>query len=601
MPATIELLQEGRYRINQESANNGNSTVYEAYDTVRDTNVVVKEIPLRINKGTTLSQQEQMKLAFASQAKILTEIHHDSLLHVQDYFSEIGRQYLVLESVEGDDLRVLLERNNSAFPVSDVLNWADQMLDALNYLHNFKPPIIHRGIRPEHIKLTSGGLIKLLAFGLADISDTDTNVNTNDSAEAADISYASLEQIWEGLDAASQKVITNSYDEKSERILKEPADARSDIYALGATLYHLLTAVKPIDALERSIDVMEGNPDPLRNPDQVDSEIPVEISEVLIKALEIKRENRFESATIMRQVLRTALIRVKEREAEEVREQREAAENLKLAEQSRQAPPVQSVKATDPEELKRLEMEAEQRKQTEQMIEQLRQVEEQRLQDEELAVEAERLEKEAAEAVPVEPVGDSDDVLLETLFPTAPNSADTAVGDVKDEAPVMLAKPAQSSGKAAKHKKPIAETANEVAKPEKYQSSVRHEPATTYEPDVEPETSGGFPLGMPAIALGVAALVIVIVAAWVLMPGNSGTPERSADPVISVPSSQADVPANTSTEQVTIDPSTSSSTDVSVKPDPVAQKVKKPTPTPKPAKAPETKKPVTADQLINDN
>ena len=76
MPATNELLQEGRYRINQQFASDGHDTVYEAYDTVRDTNVVVKEIPLKITKVTTLSQQENLKTQFANQAKILTEIKH---------------------------------------------------------------------------------------------------------------------------------------------------------------------------------------------------------------------------------------------------------------------------------------------------------------------------------------------------------------------------------------------------------------------------------------------------------------------------------------------------------------------------------------------
>ncbi len=650
MPATTELLQEGRYRINQEFANDGNSNVYEAYDTVRDTNVVVKEIPLRLNKVTTVSQQEVMKLAFASQAKTLTEIHHDSLLHVQDFFSETGRQYLVMESVDGDDLGALLERNNSSFPVSDVLNWADQMLDALSYLHNFKPPIIHRNVRPEHVKLNSEGKIKLLAFGLTegDESNVNTALSAND-ADAADICYAPLEQIWEGLDAASQKVITNSYDEKSEKVLKQPADARSDIYSLGATLYHLLTAVKPMDALERSIDVMEGKVDPLRDPAKANSSIPVEVSDVLVKALSIKREERFDSASIMRQVLRTAMVRSKEREAEEAREQMEAAEDLILAQQSRQAPQNDPAAA----DAKKLEMEAQQRRENELMKEQLRQAEER-------AAEAEKRlrEQEAANAVKAAQVTaatNPEDDLLEILVSPVQNStvteisevqADTAeVAEAEEDAvqhidepvedvqvmpaeavaileekvetvayndPIVEEIEAVESGSAVVEEdheiayvEPVSykeEVKKNIGKAAKSSPAVQETPAVEIEePVFEAKTGNGLPFGIPVlIGLGAAVVLIVIVAAWVLMPSNSGTAENPAQ----TPAVATEAPASDQNAQSALPSETSpteTATDVVSPTEPTVQRLKKPTPTPKPLKTTVTKKAVTADDLINDN
>ncbi|MBC7900721.1 MAG: protein kinase [Saprospiraceae bacterium] len=659
MPATIELLQEGRYRINQESANDGNSTVYDAYDTVRDTNVVVKEIPVRLNKVTTVSQQELMKLAFASQAKILTEIHHDSLLHVQDFFSEIGRQYLVMESVDGDDLGVLLERNNSSFPLPDVLSWADQMLDALTYLHNFKPPIIHRNIRPEHIKLNSAGRIKLLAFGLAEGSNSQVNTAlTDESPDAADISYSPLEQIWEGLDAASQKVITKSYDEKSERVLKQPADARSDIYALGATLYHLLTATKPVDALERSIDVMDGKPDPLRIPNKVNPMIPGEISDALMKAMAVKRENRFDSASIMRQVLRTALVRVKERETEEAMEQQEAAEDLKAAQiQTRHIP--QAIEETlepevDPSDQQKLEMEAAQLSQTEIIKDQLRQAEEQRLLAEQRAAEAERRlrEQQAAIAVHVTPVpafANPDDDLLQILTPSFPAPSETSgameahslsedreeVIEVPEEnavhesiepfeeTPYFMAEPAETVDEGAEtvsveSAPPVlfVETVVEPAEVVAYSSIVYEDPTAIQEDnDVEPKE--GRSLGMPVIALGVVAVLIIVVAAWMLMPNSSGVAESPIPAQSSVPSEPASevqsvmptdsAPVNaqtTYTAPVASEPSSSQPvSDASITPDVSGQKVKKPAPTPKPAvkATPSPKKAVTVEDLINDN
>lgn len=364
MPATNELLQEGRYRIGQPTP--GRVNVFDAYDTVRNTNVVVREIPVKMNKVMTVSQQESLRLAFATQAKALTEIDHESLPHVHDFFSEIDRQYLVMETVAGEDLASLLSRHNRPFSVKEVVDWADQLLDALNLLHTHRPSIIHRNIRPHNINLDASGKIKLLGVGVGN------TVDTNAVDDSANLRYSPIEQIWPGLDPASQKAITHSYDDRSERILKEPLDARSDIYSLGATLYFLVTGREPVDPLERSIDVLEGKLDPLREPSKVDSRIPAEISDVLMKALEIKRENRYDSAMIMRHVLKDAVARVQERETEEDLEQQEAAEIIRMATQPQNDPTA--------EEQKRLQAEAEQRRETEQK----------RLAEEQQRVEAER-------------------------------------------------------------------------------------------------------------------------------------------------------------------------------------------------------------------
>ncbi len=379
MPAIDEVLQQGRYRIMHRFGQNGADAVYEAYDNSFETNVVLKEVPVKLKKVTTFAQQQTLKLAFANEAKVLTEIKHQSFQHVRDYFSEIDRMYLVMESIDGNYLSELLETGESSFSLPDIMNWVNQLLDALNYLHTHEPPIIYRYIKPQNVKLTSRGEIKLLASGIAGISQANVNTFANQPFNTANLHYLPLEQIWEGLDLASRNVILSSYDEKSEKILKQPADARSDIYALGATLYHLLTKTLPIDALERSIDILEGKSDPLPAPNQINPAIPPEISDVLLKALEIRRENRFDSAIIMRQVLRTAFVRMKEREAEEAKEQ-----NVLLLE-------------VTPEQ-KDAKAEAEQ-KQIELIKQQLREAEAQRLLAEQRAAEAEKrlVEKEAAD------------------------------------------------------------------------------------------------------------------------------------------------------------------------------------------------------------
>lgn len=313
-------LNQGRYRIVGQLGLSGSGPAYEAYDNILQTNVVLREIPFKLNKVTTPAQMENLKVAFSNEAKILTSINHGSFIHVRDHFSEIDRHYLVMEPVDGDFLSELLEKNGGAFPLSDVTDWADQLLDALGYLHTQNPVVIHRDIKPQNIKLTSDGRVKLLA--LATVRNSDAGSGGNSTAfEATSLNYLPLEQIWGKLDLASQKVISNSYDEASEELLMQPPDVRSDIYAVGATLYHLITARHPIDALERSIDILEGKPDPLPTPSKVDPNIPPEISYVLMKALELKREKRFDSAMIMRQVLKTAALRAKEREAQEAKKQ----------------------------------------------------------------------------------------------------------------------------------------------------------------------------------------------------------------------------------------------------------------------------------------
>lgn len=613
MPAANELLQEGRYRINQPFLEDEGCSVYEAFDSVRNANVLVKEIPVKLNKVTTVSQQETLKLAFTNQAKILTQVDHESLLHVHDFFSEIGRQYLVMESVDGDDLNHMLARNKKPFAVSEVTKWADQLLDALNYLHNYKPPIIHRNIKPENVKLNSDGKIKLLAFGLADGSDT--SVSTMIGNAPTILNYSPLEQIWDGLDAASQKVITNSYDERSERVLKEPVDARTDIYALGATLYHLLTAREPIDALERSIDILEGKPDPLVAPNKIDPNIPSEISDVLMKAMEIKRENRYDSAVILRQVLRTAVIRVNEREAEDTMEQEEAAEALRYAAETRHDQ-VRSLV-----EQKRFEMEAEQKRQAEVLEQKLREAEELRLKAEQRAAEAERLLKEseagkisrevaAAEQQNSFPPNKSEAekaVLKSTPAATEAVFSDDDILELDTAARVVFDDGVVNSEETSEPQPSVAAAAAGISSPDVFAYKAETAPGSDMFSDHEyPHKS----LPIPAIAGGAVVLVFIALGIWLFLPSGSSEPTPS-NPVQATTANEPAANPNPVSDTAPVDTLTGSPAQTDTVPaDPSATQTavaSKTTPakTKKPAadtaKTPQPKKSVTADDLINDN
>jgi serine/threonine protein kinase len=406
MLATNEVLRQDRYRIIHHFGEDMTGAVYEAYDNVLGTNVMLKEIVVNLEKVVTAAQLETRNQAFASQAKVLTEINHESLLNIYDYFSEIDRQYLVMESIGGQTLHELMEKDKSPIALSVVTNWAEQLLDALHCLHTRHPQIIHGDVKPQNIKLTSTGKIKLLALGIAKNQDSKTNPPVKNQSAFVAPHYLPLEQIWSGLDQTSRKVILNSYDESSEKILEQPLDVRSDIYSLGATLYHLLTARLPIDALERSIDILEGKADPLPKPNEINSKIPSEISDVLMTALEIRREHRFSSAVIMRQILRTAILKVREREAEESRKPEKSTQEIKSAEQKT---PEAERRSGEQERIekelkivaeKKPEAEAEQKRQLELIQQQLREAEAQRLKAEERAAAAEKLlrEKEAGKS-----------------------------------------------------------------------------------------------------------------------------------------------------------------------------------------------------------
>lgn len=641
MPAATELLQKGRYRIDSSAPSAVSGTVHNAYDTTSETNVYVKEIVVRLNKVTTLSQEENSRLAFENAAKRFSAFQHEALLQVKDFYSEVGRQYLVIEHVEGDDLRSIVEAGKQPFAVEKILDWADQLLDAANYLHNLNPPVIHRNICPGNIKLQSNGKVKLLGVTIKDDSGNDLSTSLAE-ANGDVINYSPLELIWDDLDAASQKVIVNSYDERSEKVLKSPADFRSDIYSIGATLYYLLTARVPIDPLERSIELLEGNKDPLAAPKAIDARIAPEISDVVMRALEIKRENRYDSAMIMRQVLRTAIVKVKEREAAEVQETHAAAEFLRGSQQ--RTVPVSQPEA--PADAQPTEAEI--------LAQKLKEAEEMRLEAERRAAEAERLLREqevekarleqlAKQRTPV--VNDDDllDISFEPVNVSNPALKDAAAEIDLSVRPEPRAKidlrtiavarePAKPEP--AKAAEPVAvqdpietEQAAKLSEPEPDEDEqflLEAEPEPQYIADepapieyelsyIEPKRRG---LPIPLIAGVAVAVLIAAGLGFVFLGGSSsGTPTQTQTTApapqlqqqVDQPAVVAEQPTNTSAqpEQPVNAFNETPAQPQAEQPATDQRPAAKPAQTPKAktdtAKTPAPKKAVTVDDLINDN
>ncbi|HEY0426878.1 MAG TPA: protein kinase [Pyrinomonadaceae bacterium] len=320
MLAKNEVLQ-GRYRIIRQLGQGGMGAIYVAEDSKRFGKLVaLKEILLDLAKISNPKQRESVRRAFEREAKILTQLEHDAFPQVVDYFLEINRQFLVMELIQGEDLGELLEKSQNPFPLKDVLKWTEQMLDAIDYLHTLKLPIIHRDIKPQNIKLTAKGKIKLLDFGIAKGQETQGGIPiTNQTFIGATLHYSPIEQLFRVIDQNYREFILEKFTARAEIVFIQNADSRSDLYALGATLYHLLTAHLPVDALKRALAVWAGKPDPLPNPQQVNPQIPAEISEWLLKSTAIERENRFASAAEMQKALDEIISGGKRREEEENR------------------------------------------------------------------------------------------------------------------------------------------------------------------------------------------------------------------------------------------------------------------------------------------
>jgi formylglycine-generating enzyme required for sulfatase activity/predicted Ser/Thr protein kinase len=261
---TGQLLYHDRYRIVKLLGQGGFGAVYRAWDTNFDRPVALKE-----NLDTSPETQRQFK----QEAQILYDLNHPNLPKVIDHFMIIGQgQYLVMEFVSGENLQEKLETNGAPLSENRVLPWIEQICDALTYLHSQEPPIIHRDIKPENIKITTQGKAMLVDFGIAKVFDP--VLRTTVGARAVTPGYSPHEQYGQG-----------------------KTDARSDIYALGATLFTLLTGQVPVESIQRVID------DPLLRPNQINPAISESIAGAIQQAMQLDPALRFQNTAQLKNAL----------------------------------------------------------------------------------------------------------------------------------------------------------------------------------------------------------------------------------------------------------------------------------------------------------
>lgn len=270
----FEQILQDRYKIISEIGAGGMGRVYLGEDIRLSQKVAIKET---ISVPTEQASEVDARIkAFQREAHLLAgKIKHSAIPRVIDYFPHAGSWYIVMEYIEGKSLEEQRKERDQAFSEQETLLWTDQLLKILDSLHNQIPPIIHRDIKPSNIKVKDNH-VYLLDFGLA------KQITGRKSTAATFLTplFASPEQLSNG--------------EITER---------SDLYSVAATMYCLLTNKEPVGAVERSIAISSGKPDPLQHIKDSHRELSYQVSETIMKALSFNPENRPASAEAMRVAL----------------------------------------------------------------------------------------------------------------------------------------------------------------------------------------------------------------------------------------------------------------------------------------------------------
>jgi serine/threonine-protein kinase len=261
-----ETLRE-RYIVREQIGRGGTGNIYLAEDMrLQGRLCALKEV--EHNQGLQEEVLAQAREQFFREASVLARLDHPNLPKVSDFFSVESRDYLVMDYVPGKDLRQLMQearRKNSFLPEKEVLDWATQIADALDYLHHQDPPIIHRDIKPSNIKLMPSGLVKLVDFGLVKIMAPGEVTITVIQGQGTAL-YTPLEQ-YGGDDTHT--------------------DAKADIFSFGATLYHLMTNEPPAEARKRFLNSRSLTP-----PIDINPRLSLSVEKAILWAMSLHPDDR---------------------------------------------------------------------------------------------------------------------------------------------------------------------------------------------------------------------------------------------------------------------------------------------------------------------
>ncbi|HEU5199198.1 MAG TPA: serine/threonine-protein kinase, partial [Ktedonobacterales bacterium] len=265
---------DNRYRILELLGEGGMGSVYKAENQRMPGPLwAIKELLLE-----AFADPREMREAidrFEKESTLLgqlTILPHPRIPRVIDRFTENGRYYFVMEFVPGKSLDHLLDEARHALPERQVIEWAVQVCEALSYIHSQNPPVILRDLKPGNVMVMPNGEVKLIDFGIARIWKPGQKSNTENLGTMA---YASPEHLGQ----------------------TGQTDARSDIYSLGATMYHLLTNEEPTP-----LDTPPPGSMRSHNP-----ALSQTIEDIVIKSMQLDPGRRFQSATAMQTALQSCL------------------------------------------------------------------------------------------------------------------------------------------------------------------------------------------------------------------------------------------------------------------------------------------------------
>jgi len=257
----VDTLLGCRYKVIALIKSGGMGAVYKTLDEKLNSLCAVKEL---LPPPNTPDVQKQVTDWFKREALILARLDHPGIPKVSDYFVYGGRYYLVMNFIEGEDLlKILIKDGTPGLPEERVIEWARQILEVLDYLHNQNPPVIYRDLKPGNIMLQKDGMVRLVDFGIARTLQHDSDGPKTVIGTAG---YSPLEQ----------------YRGKPEK--------RSDLFSLGATMHHLLTGIEP-ETLHF---------EPLRD---ANPSISPQLEKVILKSLQNKVEDRYRDAREMKKAL----------------------------------------------------------------------------------------------------------------------------------------------------------------------------------------------------------------------------------------------------------------------------------------------------------
>jgi serine/threonine protein kinase len=264
-----QTIVHGRFQVLDLIAQGGMGAVYRVADTrLRGKVWALKEMS---EKGLGQEERETAIQQFQQEANMLAALRHLNLPQVIDVFEEWGKHYLVMEYIEGQTLEKIVEGTGCPLPEPRVLAWAEQLCDVLAYLHAQNPPIIYRDLKPANVmEENQTRVLKLIDFGIARFHKTG---KTRDTVAIGTPGYAPPEQYGKG-----------------------QSDARSDVYALGVLLHHLLTGYDP-----------SQNPFHLPPACKLNPDVSAYVEQAIARATELSMEDRFPTADAFWQALATGV------------------------------------------------------------------------------------------------------------------------------------------------------------------------------------------------------------------------------------------------------------------------------------------------------